>query len=455
MRGVSVLIGTGLLASAVALGIGVVFDLPWAVAVAQTPATALPADGENPHPFQLVRPRAGPFSVMAELGRAIFYDDSLSSSGKLSCASCHSPDHNYSAPNELPAMLGGSDLSRQGVRAVPSLKYLERNPAFSIGPDDDKLENVSLAQQVASSLDAPRALKTATQTDKSAANLVPQGGLFWDGRAGSLQDQAIFPLLDPREMDGGSIEIVADKLRHAPYADHMLQLFGPTIFNDTRFAVAEAMFAVGRYQIEDPSFHSYTSKFDAWLEGKARFTPNERRGYILFNDTTKANCGGCHVDQLTADGRPPLFTDHQYESLGVPRNDALLVNQDPAYFDLGICGPYRTDMAAETQYCGMFATPTLRNVATRRVFFHNGVYRTLKEVMDFYNFRDTDPEKIYPRVNGVVQKFNDVPALYRENVDVTDPPLDRHAGDAPANTDQDEEDIIEFIKTLNDGYQRR
>jgi cytochrome c peroxidase len=217
-------------------------------------------------------------------------------------------------------------------------------------------------------------------------------------------------------------------------------------------AVDEAMFALGRYQIEEPSFHPYTSKFDAWLEGKAHLSPSELRGYKLFNDTEKANCGGCHVDQPTRDGQPPLFTDHQYEALAVPRNEALLVNQDPAYFDLGICGPYRADMATQTQYCSMFTTPTLRNIATRRVFFHNGVYRTLKEVMDFYNFRDTNPEKIYPRVSGVVQKFNDVPEQYHENVDVTDPPLDRHAGDTPANTEQDEEDIIEFLKTLTDGY---
>jgi cytochrome c peroxidase len=283
--------------------------------------------------------------------------------------------------------------------------------------------------------------------------MVPQGGLFWDGRANTLQNQALSPLLDPREMDGGSIAIVAEKLRNAPYANRMLQLFGPRVFNDPRLAVAEALFAVGRYQIEDRSFHPYSSKFDYWLEGKASFTPSELRGYVLFNDKTKANCGGCHADQPSREGLPPRFTDTQYEALGVPRNDALLVNQDPAYFDLGICGPYRTDMSAETQYCGMFTTPTLRNVATRRVFFHNGVYRTLQQVMDFYNFRDTAPEKIYLRKQGAVQKFDDLPPRNHGNVDVADPPFDRHAGDTPAMTADDEADIIAFLQTLNDGYE--
>ena len=66
-------------------------------------------------------------------------------------------------------------------------------------------------------------------------------------------------------------------------------------------------------------------------------------------------------------------------------------------------------MATETQYCGMFATPTLRNVAKRRVFFHNGLYHTLQQVMDFYDFRDTDPQKVYPEKDGTVMKFDDVP----------------------------------------------
>lgn len=453
--GLSTLIGAGLLAFAGALGIAALFDLPPLAALAQTPATALAAAGENPHPNHLVRPPIGPLSAMAQLGRLVFFDASLSSSGKLSCASCHSPEHAYAAPGDLPAMLGGPDMSRQGARAVPSLMYLERQPNFSIGPENDQNENVDLAQLAASSRDAPRVQKTAAQAEQSARNMVPQGGLFWDGRANTLQEQAMAPLLDAREMDGGSIAIVAEKLRQAPYADRMLQLFGASVFGNPGFALSEALFAVARYQIEDVSFHPYTSKFDYWLEGKARFTPSELRGYTLFNDTAKANCAGCHADQRSRDGLPPLFTDHQFEALGVPRNDALAVNQDPAYFDLGICGPYRSDMSADTQYCGMFTTPTLRNVTTRRVFFHNGVYRTLQQVMDFYNFRDTAPEKIYPRQRGTVQKFDDLPPRYRDNVDVADPPFDRHAGDTPAMTPDDEADIIAFLQTLDDGYEGR
>ena len=187
--------------------------------------------------------------------------------------------------------------------------------------------------------------------------MVPQGGLFWDGRADTLQDQALGPLLSPIEMDGGGVATVAAKLRRAPYAPEMARLFGAAVFAAPRLAVSEALFAVARYQIEDPGFHPYTSKFDFWLEGKARLTQAELRGYRLFNDPDKANCGGCHLDQPRPDGLPPLFTDGQFEALGAPRNPALTANRDKAYFDLGVCGPYRTDMRTETQFCGMFLHP--------------------------------------------------------------------------------------------------
>jgi cytochrome c peroxidase len=409
--------------------------------------------GENPHPIHLIRSPVAPLSAMAQLGQQIFYDASLSSSGKLSCASCHSPEHAYGPPTDGPVMLGGPKLRRQGARAVPSLTYLERQPSFSIGPDDPEAENVDLAQMAALGQQSTRAQKTATQTSQSAVNIVPQGGQFWDGRADTLQAQATAPLLDPREMDGGSIAIVAAKLGHAPYAKNFTELFGENIFKNPEMLTSEAMFAIARYQIEEPSFHPYTSKFDHWLEGKASLSESEMRGYRLFNDPDKANCGGCHISQPSPDGLPPLFTDHQYEALAVPRNAALTDNKDSRYFDLGVCGPIRTDIADQKQYCGMFLTPTLRNTAMRRAFFHNGVFRTLQQVLDFYNFRDTNPEKIYPRAaDGTVQIFNDIPVQYQANVDVSDPPFNRHLGETPAMTAQDEADIIAFLNTLNDGY---
>lgn len=389
---------------------------------------------------------------MARLGRQVFFDRTLSSSGRISCASCHSPQHAYGPPNDLPVMDGGATLARQGVRAVPSLMYLERSPGFTIGPDPGEAPDGAASPTPPSSL-TERAQKTAQNPAQSATNLVPQGGLFWDGRADTLQDQALGPLQNPSEMDGGSVAHIAAKLRRAPYAPLLVQLFGASVFDNPRVAVSEVMFAVGRYQIEDADFHAYSSKYDYWLEGKARFTSAEARGYRIFNDPLRANCAGCHLDAPSADGLPPLFTDHQYEALGVPRNANLAVNRNPSYFDLGICGPLRTDMKTQRQYCGMFLTPTLRNVATRHAFFHNGVYHSLQQVLDFYDFRDTRPQRIYPRnQSGRVEKYDDIPLRYRANVDTVDPPFDRTAGTAPPMSRQEELDVIAFLRTLTDGY---
>jgi cytochrome c peroxidase len=108
-------------------------------------------------------------------------------------------------------------------------------------------------------------------------------------------------------------------------------------------------------------------------------------------------------------------------------------------------------MTTQSRYCGMFATPTLRNVATRHVFFHNGVYHTLAQVMDFYAERDVAPQRIYPRgPDGQPQRYDDLPAANRGNVDTADPPFDRRRGQVPAITPQDERDIIAFLRTLTD-----
>lgn len=409
--------------------------------------------GGNPHPVRLVLPPRQPLSAVALLGRQLFFDTALSASGRQSCASCHDPATDYGPPpGSGPVMLGGPNMTSSGFRPPPSLAYLYRQQNFSIGPDNDTNESTTLTQLIQAAQGAHRSTKTAAATAQAAQNLVPQGGLFWDGRANTLQQQAEGPLFNPVEMDAGSPQRVAAIIERQPYAHDFVQLFGPNVFDSPQQVVAEALFAIARYQIEDPSFHAFSSKFDAWLQGKARLSPQEMRGYLAFNDVKKGDCAACHLDKPTADGLPPLFTDTQYEALGVPRNPHILANQNPHYFDIGLCGPFRTDLKNQTAYCGMFLTPTLRNVAQRPVYFHNGVYHSLKQVLDFYNFRDVQPGKIYPTVDGQVQKYNDLPLPYRANVDVTDPPLNRKPGEQPAMTAQDMRDIIAFLKTLNDGY---
>ena len=421
----------------------------------RTPEALRLAQGFDPHPVALREPARRPLSAVAQLGAKLFHDASLSGSGRLSCASCHSPTHAYGPPHAGPVMLGGPRLQTPGVRAVPSLRYLYRQPSFSIGPDlaGDNDRVIPLAQQALQAMGHAKAVKSAGAPQAAAGNLVPQGGLFWDGRADTLEQQVNGPLYNPLEMDAGSPERVIARLEKAPYGKDFAQLFGPAVFANPRLAADEAMFAIARYQIESPDFHPFTSRFDAWLAGKARFTPAQLRGYRLFNDPAKANCAACHLDRPTRDGLPPLFTDFQYEALGVPRNAALPANRDPRYYDLGLCGPYRADLSRQSRYCGMFLTPTLRNVATRHAFFHNGVFHSLTQVLDFYVNRDLHPERFYARdAAGHVVPYDDLPARYRGNVDRVDAPLDRRPGDRPALTRAQMRDVIAFLDTLTDGY---
>jgi cytochrome c peroxidase len=432
---------------------GVCAPAPAAAARLSSQARRL-AQGFNPHPVALREPGSRPLSAVAQLGAKLFSDPGLSGSGRLSCANCHSPAHAYGPAASGPVMLGGPDLHTPGVRAVPSLRYLYRQPAFSIGPDasGDNDQVASLAQQAVRAAGHARMLKTAQSPQAAAANLVPQGGLFWDGRADTLEEQSKGPLYNPLEMDGTAPRVLA-RLESAPYARDFVRLFGAGIFENPRLAADEATFAIARYQIENPDFHPFTSKFDAWLRGKARFTPAQLRGYRLFNDPQRGNCAACHLDEPTADGLPPLFTDFQYEALGAPRNPAIPANRDPRYDDLGICGPYRSDLRSQTQYCGMFLTPTLRNVATRHVFFHNGVFQSLERVLDFYVDRDLHSERFYPRdAAGRVLRYDDLPARYRANLDTSDAPFNRHPGDPPALTRTQIRDVLAFLDTLTDGY---
>ena len=369
-------------------------------------------------------------SPQAELGRRMFFDTALSASGRMSCASCHDPARAYGPPDGRAVQPGGKDRLQSGMRAVPSLRYLDDTPLFSLhafipGSEDAEYEG-------------------------------PSGGFDQDGAAASRQQQAAGPLLDPSEMANASPAAVVAAVRDGAYAQQFAQVFGADVFRHPRQAFDDVGAALQAFQAEDPSFHPYTSKFDFWLEGKARFTQAELRGYQAFNDPAKGNCAACHLDRPTPDGRPPLFTDHQFEALGVPRNPALRANRDPHHFDLGLCGPYRADLAAETGYCGLFLTPSLRNVATRHVFFHNGVYHHLRQVLDFYDFRDVAPGRVYRRApDGTVAIADDLPARYRGNLDRQDPPFGGARGARAPMSAADERDIIAFLRTLTDGYRPR
>jgi cytochrome c peroxidase len=364
-------------------------------------------------------------SELTALGRALFFDASLSASGKISCASCHDPKRAFGPSNDLPVQRGGGDGRRYGVRAVPSLMYMQNAPAFTEHFfDDDGDDSVDQG---------------------------PAGGRTWDGRAQSAHEQAILPLLSPFEMANRDADAVVLKAQRAVYAAQFRKVFGATLFNDKALAFNAVLMALEAFQQSPAEFYPYSSKYDAWLRRETALSLQELKGLAAFNDPAKGNCARCHPSGVR-NGAFPQFTDFGYAAIGAPRNLKIPANADPKYFDLGLCGPLRSDLTQKREYCGLFKTPSLRNAATRGVFLHNGVFHTLDQVVRFYADRDTQPRQWYPQAaDGTVLKFDDLPAPFAANLDVQ-APLDRHAGDRPALSDADVKDIVVFLRTLSDGY---
>ncbi len=356
---------------------------------------------------------------LARIGRLMFFDGNLSASGKLACATCHDPHYAYGPPPGKGIAYGGKDRDRPGTRAVPSLRYLEGMPPFAV-------EHHFLDGDIG-----------------------PIGGFTWDGRAPSLRDQARIPLLAADEMANASPADVVRKLARASYAGLMREAFGAEVFGDPERAFAAALQALEAFERVPAEFHPYSSRYDAYLRGEIELSEQEERGVALFKDPAKGNCASCHLGVSRA-GHPPPFTDYDFANVGVPRNPRIPANRDPRYFDEGLCGPARADLADKRELCGFFRSPTVRNVAIRDVFFHNGAFTNLHDVMHFYVERDLHPEKYYSRnSDGSVHKYDDLPAGLPVNVD-RDPPLDRDAGAQPALTEAEIDDIIAFLKTLTD-----
>lgn len=362
-------------------------------------------------------PQTG-LSAQAALGMKIFNDVSLSASGRQSCATCHVDSAGHAQDNALPAQLGGADLSLQGSRVSPSIRYLAFAPPFFVDSGG-----------------------------------TPSGGLFWDGRASSLADQAGRPFLNPVEMALASEADLVARLAKASYAVEFRQVFGADILERTHDAFESVKLALQQFQREDRGLRPFSSKYDEFLRGNAVLSDQEARGLALFNDTAKGNCASCHPSAIERDGSFPLFTNFTYHALGIPRNAQLEANADPAHFDLGLCAREGGDLLARTDLCGAFKVPSLRNVSLRQALFHNGRFKRLDDAVGFYAERDTDPAKFYPRkADGGIDTFDDLPEAYKGNVTRGEAPYDRRVGQAPALSRPEVDDVVAFLKTLTDGW---
>ena len=248
----------------------------------------------------LTRPQAYARAAALEaLGRKLFFDPALSASGQMSCASCHDPARGFSPANDRAVQSGGKDMAQAGLRAVPSLTYLQAAPSFTEHYYD-----------------------SADEGDDSIDN-GPSGGLTWDGRMDRGRDQAAFPLLSPFEMANENAAAVVMRARKAGYDAELAAIYGAAILEDDAKAYAALTHALEVFEQSAHDFYPYSSKYDAYLKGQTKLTAQEARGLKLFEAADKGNCASCHRSQPDFNGAPPQFTDYGFIALGLPRNNAI------------------------------------------------------------------------------------------------------------------------------------
>lgn len=381
---------------------------------------------------------ATPEDAKASLGERLFEDPGLSASGTQSCASCHREDQAFTGNNHddpsFPVAIGAFP-SLFGSRNTPTAMYTSFIPAFGFVP-------------------AQRGGQTT---------FIPQGGVFWDGRADSLEQQAGGPFLNPREMAQPSKQAVIDAVAVAEYAPLFESVFGAGALADTERAYDQLTEAIAAYE-RTPSFSPFSSKFDAMLRGMAQFSDQEQRGFELFSDREKGNCLLCHTGTPgSSEPHDWLFSDLGYHTLAVPRNCDIPDNADAEHHDLGLCAradigerlpPEVSDPEAfRTQLCGAFKTPSLRNISQSAPYMHNGFFKDLRQVVEFYATRETNPSAWYPSESGVLLKYDDLPGPHKANVVSVFAPFDRAEGQEPRLSPDEIDAIVAFLYTLRDGYE--
>ena len=363
-------------------------------------------------------------TALQDLGEKIFNDTNLSEPRGTACVSCHTPSTGFANLNgsRIGVPLGSLPTSF-GSRNVMQNSYSSFTPPFGF-----------------------RVLN---------GDVDPIGGLFWDGRADTLAQQAQKPFLATNEMNNKDGASVVAKIAAGPYAKIMTDLYGKDIFKNPTLAFTRVGEALAAFE-STTRFQSFSSRYDDYIAGRVKLTPAEDNGLKVFMDPVKGNCASCHsMNPKSVKPADNLFTDFAHYATGIPRNKAIPANANPSYFDLGLCGPNRTRPALSAnvpasvsieKFCGTFKMPSLRNVGERQVFMHNGVFSSLRDVVSFYATRDSNPQRWY----GPSGVPNDLPLAYQPNIVRDRVPFNRAANAGPALTDKEIDDVVAFLKTLSD-----
>jgi len=482
---------------------GIIYGAEWTPSLNPPIWTSLPDTGSGsmhsfqafvgnlPSAFMRVKITV-PLSPIEQLGKDIFFDSSLSNPTGLSCAGCHSPAAGFTGPNSAinfsAGPVPGAVAGRSGFRKPQAIAYSTFSPS---GPYFDN------GQQLWS------------------------GGNFWDGHAPTNAAQALFPFIGPNEMantavgplppmHGGYSPDVAHALSQASYAPLFQQVFGANVFQAGNEAKVGAMAgqAIAAYEASE-EVNPFTSKYDASANATPpanlyQFTASEENGRQLFFG--KAQCFACHssapldsVSSVTADRE--VFTMYCYANIGTPPNpnNPFYQETDPtnnpngynpqgaAFIDYGLgSNPnpspggvhFMTNTPGDiADFRGLFKAPSLRNVDQRssadfvKSYMHNGVFKSLEEVVHFYNKRNiavntvgedvafdlrTGPPAGYTALFPAPEVLDNV-----QNVAGLTPSESRQGeADVATNgqighlelTPDEETDLVNFLKTLTDGF---
>lgn len=328
------------------------------------------------------------------LGKLLFFDETLSEPTGQSCATCHTKETGF-ADKYSRITSEGAVKGLFSNRNSMTIAYTAYVPPLYYNEDDETYI----------------------------------GGLFWDGRVNTLQEQAAQPFINKLEMGNLNHEMVINKVKQTAYYPELIRLYGKTTATDSLFNyIADAIAAYEMSWEVSP----FSSKFDAYLAGDYKLSKEEKEGLYLFEN--EGLCKECHILDKDPRARRTLLTDHTYDNLGIPANPENPFFTIPAEFnplgkdttDLGLGGILKIE--AEN---GKFRVPTLRNIELTAPYGHNGYFKTLEEIVHFYNVRDVS--SVFPSA--------EYPATVNKE----------ELGNLQLSA-KEEQHLIAFMKTLTDGY---
>ena len=384
-------------------------------------------------------------TLQEQLGKSIFFDQNLSIKGNQSCAACHGPGAGWTGPdadiNAKGAVYEGSVPGRFGNRKPPSSAYATQSPILHLS--------------------------------KQGGGMFV-GGNFWDGRAtgerlGSpAAEQALGPFLNELEQALNSPADVIAGICASSYVERFKQVCGVDACDTINTATVSAAYDCVGYSVAayegSPEVNQFSSKYDAFVAGKYKFTKVEREGFNLF--LGKGKCNRCHT--VNPRSKQALFTDYTFDNLGVPKNPENPFYTQPlefnplgaAWIDPGLGGFLNAQMMhpewvplAKENY-GKQKVPTLRNVGkwepslgTKvKAYSHNGYFKSLKGIVHFYNTRDVLPvcPGEYTEAQALVANCWPLPELAL-NMNT------KELGNLGLS-EAEEWALVAFMMTLSDGY---